>query len=723
MEKKCFCLFHMSYETNPILNRLKLSKGWKTSTFPTNSLNYSRETMLWFKVYLFLKVYLWLHGFRLFASEMRLSENYTKILYLSVAKQSSPRKSKSKWKTKPFLQKLWSPLTKKHNKKARFLLYLDLQKLKKNSLLYFNNTRQKIFSPHWIGKPRRYAWINTSYLVYNWRKNWKNKQQSYWKKKRVFDTPKINATPKGSQKTLFNFSKNISVVAKKEIFWKKKQRHLSSLLTKMQKNLFFLEQYSALLSAQMTSDLRTPHLVKFLAYQSQHKKFFLKQIHTLYGLIKKKKDFANQKHLNVHHKKYLFMQKKKNTRPENFFWLHLTKQFCLSQRNLLFTSSFGKRILFQKQKSFLYKENNIFSFHAKTTLKKTNFLNHFLAKKKKANLMPLISFSKTQFFQKFPKITLARLFLWKRMTQKKLFPRTIFRKVSKKQDFFYRAAYRQTYKKFLYLSTGVKLTYLIEELIKKYFHVSIKVKVCWPLSQFKNLKFYRLVYPKYKHRQKNKKIVSLHIKKNNYLARQKYFFIGHNTQHLKYISHNVLSTLKKKQNDSFSFQKAKFLLPVKQNPLFKKTILNFWQQERKKKNKYLMSKKKNIVSKSEKRLSWSSKAFFTSGLISTLTLFVKYLDPQPVVDHLAKIIGNTKKHVATLQLIETILRTFHLKRGLGYRIALIGRLNGANKSRTLYLRKLNRNRSRQSFSKNVNFALAHARATIGTFAIKLWVYS
>ena len=53
--------------------------------------------------------------------------------------------------------------------------------------------------------------------------------------------------------------------------------------------------------------------------------------------------------------------------------------------------------------------------------------------------------------------------------------------------------------------------------------------------------------------------------------------------------------------------------------------------------------------------------------------------------------------MATLKLIETILRTFHLKRGLGYRIALIGRINGANKSRTIYLRKLNRNRSRQNF--------------------------
>ena len=75
--------------------------------------------------------------------------------------------------------------------------------------------------------------------------------------------------------------------------------------------------------------------------------------------------------------------------------------------------------------------------------------------------------------------------------------------------------------------------------------------------------------------------------------------------------------------------------------------------------------------------------------------------------------------MVVLRQIELILRTFNLKRGLGYRIALIGRINGANKSRTLYLRKLNRNRSRQSFSQDVNFALAHAKATIGAFAIKL----
>ena len=114
---------------------------------------------------------------------------------------------------------------------------------------------------------------------------------------------------------------------------------------------------------------------------------------------------------------------------------------------------------------------------------------------------------------------------------------------------------------------------------------------------------------------------------------------------------------------------------------------------------------------------------FIFNLITTLTLFVKYLDPQPLADYLAKIIGETKKHAIILKILKTALRTLHFKRGLGYRIALSGRINGKNKTRTFYLKKLNRNRPRQSFSKNVNFAMAQARASIGAFGVKIWVYS
>ena len=249
----------MSYETNPILNRIKLSKGWKTSTFPTNALNYSRDTMLWFKVYLFLKVYLLLHGFRLLTSEMRLSDNYTKVLYLSIAKQSFfPKKSKSKWKAKSFLQDWQSPLTQRYNKKARFLLYLDLQKLKKNSIFYFHNTRKKIFSHIWVAKPRLYSWINTSHFIYNWRKNIRYKQQFSWKKKNAFYLKKISFVTQHHKKNAFTFEQNICSLTKKEFFWKKKQRNAFSLLTKMQKNLFFLND-----------------ILHFLVFNCKRKKTFL----------------------------------------------------------------------------------------------------------------------------------------------------------------------------------------------------------------------------------------------------------------------------------------------------------------------------------------------------------------------------------------------------------------------------------------------------------------
>ena len=108
-----------------------------------------------------------------------------------------------------------------------------------------------------------------------------------------------------------------------------------------------------------------------------------------------------------------------------------------------------------------------------------------------------------------------------------------------------------------------------------------------------------------------------------------------------------------------------------------------------------------------------------ANLLGTLILFAKYLEPQSLADHIAKILSETKKHSRVLKMIEKVLSIIKLKRGLGYRIALIGRIDGANKSRTIYLRKLKQNRSRQTFVKNVNFASAQAKATIGTFGVKI----
>jgi hypothetical protein len=66
------------------------------------------------------------------------------------------------------------------------------------------------------------------------------------------------------------------------------------------------------------------------------------------------------------------------------------------------------------------------------------------------------------------------------------------------QKFSYRLSFRYNYRTILTFVTNLKLKYLIEDLIKQYFSLVICVKLFWPLMQFKNLKFYRLLFPEYK---------------------------------------------------------------------------------------------------------------------------------------------------------------------------------------------------------------------------------
>jgi len=139
----------MSYETNPILNRTRILKGWKNSTFPVKILNYAGQMTLWFKVYLFLKVYFWSQDIRLLTCEIRTTEFHNKILYLSLKKHIPEKKNmQSKWKTRSFLHHIKSPLTKMQNKKARFLLYQDWKTWKHKSEFFFNMNKKNFFQKH-----------------------------------------------------------------------------------------------------------------------------------------------------------------------------------------------------------------------------------------------------------------------------------------------------------------------------------------------------------------------------------------------------------------------------------------------------------------------------------------------------------------------------------------------------------------------------------------------
>jgi len=70
--------------------------------------------------------------------------------------------------------------------------------------------------------------------------------------------------------------------------------------------------------------------------------------------------------------------------------------------------------------------------------------------------------------------------------------------------------------------------------------------------------------------------------------------------------------------------------------------------------------------------------------------------------------------------VKNILNIITLDKNIGYKIALAGRINSSDKSRLIYITR--KNVPLQVFDKNMNFAYSQAKARIGVFGIKIWVY-
>jgi len=108
------------------------------------------------------------------------------------------------------------------------------------------------------------------------------------------------------------------------------------------------------------------------------------------------------------------------------------------------------------------------------------------------------------------------------------------------------------------------------------------------------------------------------------------------------------------------------------------------------------------------------------NFITTLLVFSQTLNPQPLADHLTKMLKKTKKHTWFLNDVQQALKSMPFKRAIGYRIAIMGRLNSSNKSRSMYL--IRKSIPKQSFDQNINFAISQAQARIGAFGVKIWIY-
>ena len=295
--------------------------------------------------------------------------------------------------------------------------------------------------------------------------------------------------------------------------------------------------------------------------------------------------------------------------------------------------------------------------------------------------------------------------------------------------------------------------------------MNFEIKIIRPLAQFKNLKFLRLVYPlrrfqiqskpvevKFKKtlrklsiKAKKKKKV---IKNNNHninkkeepksiiSLRKRYILMGNRTKRFTKKSIIKLSIRKNKSKFRLSFAKVitkKFKLRVQTKKYKLKMIIkkkakikNKKKKKINKKNTYVFKKSANFFQRlrrqellnfTQSRLGSVRRKLIIRSFVPIASLFIKYLNPQILADHIAKEFEKTKHHKHIIYGLSQALRALPFARAKDYRIAIVGRINSSDKSRS-YLFKRNV-LIRQDFSRKVNFASSQAKARIGSFGIKV----
>lgn len=148
----------MSFKTSPILNRLKNIKGWKQSSFPTKTSNYSRDVTLGLKIYLLLKAYLSINNFKLLMCQLRSYEKFHTVVYIILAHSNTHRKVK-KIALKQYFSNLPKVLYLPKNKKVRSLLYRNLLPLKQFTSYTHNWIQKKRPSQYWWKRTYLENWV------------------------------------------------------------------------------------------------------------------------------------------------------------------------------------------------------------------------------------------------------------------------------------------------------------------------------------------------------------------------------------------------------------------------------------------------------------------------------------------------------------------------------------------------------------------------------------
>lgn len=261
--------------------------------------------------------------------------------------------------------------------------------------------------------------------------------------------------------------------------------------------------------------------------------------------------------------------------------------------------------------------------------------------------------------------------------------------------------------------------------------MNFEVKIVRPLAQFKNLKFFRLIYPVRRHNSQQQ--TSSDVKSN----RRKLRLNLNKQTKIKTLDIDSVAKAESKSPsvDTLDTEKKKKLpIPLKRRyilmgnhtkrfaKLHNKSINTTYT----KKNTYLSKKEANIFKRmrrkellafSQSRIYETRKKLMMRNFTPIASLFIKYLNPQLLADHIAKELEKTKHHRNVLYNLSTALRSLPFARAKGYHISITGRINSADRSRIFLLKR--NVLSRQNFSTKVNYATSQARARIGSIGIKV----
>ena len=733
----------MSYKTNPIFNRLKVIKGWKNPYLPTKTLNYARDISLWFKVYLLLKLFLNLKKIQLLSCEIRFEQQNKKLLYLVINKKKTQRKKRKKIKIS--LKKVKTPLRKRINLHAMSYFYQNLIFLKRNSFWNQNVIHKKILSKFWLTKPKISTWINTLEKIINLRQTALKPLRSFPKHKNFSPVKhiKLKFYTNKQKQILVQKSriKKLNIILYEKLFAlsqnKKSQflyKFIDNLKKKIEKNKIAIQQinkiYEVLLLLNKSSSVKKKdHKIfkKLIFNRLQQKKFsillklfktqfsslnrtrFLKKHFPIFLLKVNKKLLSHRSGLNAGFFKKEFLLKKilqlnflvaqmqnKNLLTKNYSMLSNLKweleRKTINKTSVILENFYLKTVLKSKfrkitiRKQFIYKFYRIYIWFLLRSKRKKRKIyrrinKRFKLKKKK--------FNENLFFSNEPSLTKNKNLFAKKLKE-------INYSVKKNQivrNYQYRLPYRKIYFNFLQLNTKFKLKYLIQDFVQKYFSLHVEAKIVHFLNAHKNQNYFRLVFPVWK---KKKNQLIRKFRQGNW--KQKQIFLTSQLQ--------VVTTKKKKS-------KAKITVPT--SSLVKSL---------KKKDLYMLARKKikNLRIKNSFKRIKGSKDFRHSFkyFIPALMYFSRTLDPQLLAELLSKVVYKAKKQTWMLNTIKDILKLINLGKNVGYKIALAGRINSSDKSRLIYITR--KNVPLQVFDKNMNFAYSQAKARIGVFGIKIWVY-